>query len=158
MWKVSRWNLWMIKYYIANHTRLWLPMGLEYQWKTIFDPQTIIHPPILHGSAGKCWLNLQAQLVCGLTDQPVTMTGLPLQALRFVVSRAPWSPGAPGHPEPTREGCSLTSSPLERSQIRRLVGFAFPWPKDLEGRINSFKARGRECCCADFHSSRLNSS
>jgi hypothetical protein len=84
-------------------------MGQEYQWKFVFYPQTIIHPPILHGSPGKCWLTLQARLVCGLTDHPVTMTGLLLQALRFVVSRAPRSPGAPGHPEPTREGCSLTS-------------------------------------------------
>jgi hypothetical protein len=126
-------------------------MGQEYQWKIVFYPQTIIHPPILHGSPGKCWLTLQARLVCGLTDQPVTMTGLPLQALRFVVSRASRFPGAPGHPEPTREGCSPTSPLLwsaRKSQDWRAL--FFPDLRTLkEGRTNSYKAR--ECCCADFH-------
>ncbi len=99
----------------------------------------------MHGSPGKCWLTLQARLVCGLTDQPVTMTGLPLQALRFVVSRAPRSPGSPGHPEPTREGCSLTSLLLcsaRKSQDRRAL--FFPDLRTLkEGRSNSYKARER---------------
>jgi len=118
-------------------------MRQEYQWKIVFYPQTTIHPPLLHGPPGKCWLTLQARLVCGLTDQPVTLTGLPLQALRFVVSRAPRSPGAPGHPEPTREGCSLTSLLLcsaRKSQDWRAL--FFPDLRTLKEGSTAIKREG----------------
>jgi hypothetical protein len=51
---------------------------------------------------------------------------------------------SPGHPEPTREVCSLTSSPVERSQIPRLAGFVLPWPNYLEGRKEGSTAIKRE--------------
>jgi len=101
------------------------------------------HPStILHASPGKCWLTLQARLVCGLTHQPVT--------LGFRCK--PFDLSCLGHhgprelqaiPSLTREGCSLTSSPLESSQVPRLAGFVLSWPKDLERRIISYKARER---------------
>jgi hypothetical protein len=121
-------------------------MGLEYQWKTIFYPQTIIHPPILHGSPGRCWLTLQARLVCGLTRPagwpwqgfgckpfdlsclrhhgPVELQAIPSRRERFV----PWPP-------------LLWSA--RKSQDWR--AFFFPDLRTLKGgRINGYKARGRE--------------
>jgi hypothetical protein len=60
-------------------------VGLEYQWKTIFYPQTIIHPPCMGRRASAGELYKPGWCVDRHTRR-LTLTGLRLQALRFVVS------------------------------------------------------------------------